>query len=66
MEGIFISINKPNDALQEMLKMMEAVKNVGGTFISIWHNHTVSATAEYQAWREVHKQVIRAILQTRS
>jgi hypothetical protein len=66
MEGIFISINKPNDALQEMLKMMEAVKNVGGTFISIWHNHTVSATAEYQAWREVHEQVIRAILQTRS
>lgn len=66
MEGTFLSTNKPDDALQEMLKMMEAVKDVGGTFISIWHNHTVSATSEYQAWREIHDQVIRAILQTRS
>ena len=65
MEGTFISINKPDDALQEMLKMMDAVKNVGGTFISIWHNHTVSATSEYKPWRDVHDQVIRAILQSR-
>ena len=66
MEGTFISINKPDDALQEMLKMIDAVKNVGGTFISIWHNHTVSDTSEYKAWRHVHEQVIREILQCRS
>lgn len=66
MEGTFISVNKPDDALQQMLNMVEEVRKVGGTFISIWHNHTVSATAEYKAWRNVHDQVIRAISQTLS
>jgi hypothetical protein len=64
MEGTFIDSGdvQPANALQDIFNLMEAVKNVNGTFISIWHNHTVSKTNEYKDWRNVHDEMIQFIL----
>lgn len=63
MEGSFIDYQdlQPSQALQDICKLVEAVHRVKGTFISIWHNHTVSETREYMDWKNVHDQMIQAI-----
>jgi hypothetical protein len=61
MEGSFMN-SKASRALQDIFNLIEAVKNVDGTFISIWHNHTVSETSEYSDWRCIHDKMIGALL----
>ena len=65
MEGSFMNSNASThlNALQEIYNLVEAVKNVNGTFMSIWHNHTVSETNEFADWKKVHDQMIRFITQ---
>ena len=60
MEGTFIekSTLNPEESLQKMLSLIDEVQKVQGTFISIWHNHTISETSEYKAWREVHQKMM--------
>jgi len=66
IEGSFIDYQAlpPAKALQEILALLSAVKKVNGTFISLWHNHTVSETNEFIAWRNVHNEMIKSIAQT--
>ena len=64
MEGSFIDYlhTSPNEAVEYIFKLIEEVKNVDGTFISIWHNHTLSETNMYKGWRYVHDKMIERIL----
>jgi hypothetical protein len=66
MDGsyIYLHILKEN-VLQEIYNLIDEVKKVNGTFISIWHNHTVSETNEFQAWRNIHDQMIENIISIR-
>ncbi|MGH2646282.1 MAG: polysaccharide deacetylase family protein, partial [Ginsengibacter sp.] len=51
MEGAYIKSNtNPEQALENIFNLVEEVKKVNGTFISIWHNHTVSETSEFKEW----------------
>jgi hypothetical protein len=45
MEGAFIDYMKlsPSETFENIFKLIEQVKNVNGTFISIWHNNTISS-----------------------
>ncbi len=63
MEGSFIkSKTDPVLASQQIFNLIKEVRNVNGTFISIWHNHTVSETTEYGDWKNIHDKMIQAIL----
>ncbi|CAN5225955.1 hypothetical protein BH09BAC2_BH09BAC2_10780 [soil metagenome] len=53
---------KPADALNTIKQLMQQVKKVSGTFISIWHNHTISKTKEYIEWKAVHDQMITELI----
>lgn len=64
MEGTFMNDLRPEDTLQKIWGLLQEVKNVGGTFIPLWHNHTISQTDEYSAWKNVHDQMIETILLT--
>ncbi len=48
----------PNEATETINKMMQAVKNVNGTFISIWHNSNLSNSAEWKDWKAVWLKMI--------
>lgn len=63
MEGTLMD-KKPEDALQKILQLLKEIKKVGGTFIPLWHNHTISETAEYAAWKKVHDKMIEEVLFT--
>jgi hypothetical protein len=49
-------------AYQKIVSLLEEVKKVNGTFISLWHNHTISETLEYKEWRKVHERMIQKVV----
>ena len=48
---------KPEDALKEVEKLMKEVKNVGGTFVSVWHNETVNNKDLWKDYRQVFEKM---------
>lgn len=60
MEGSFAEDlkMKPNEALTEMKKLISEVEKVNGSFLCIWHNHTLSDVGFWKGWKEVHSMVI--------
>lgn len=59
MEGSFFKSHTPEEALKKMEELADEVKKVNGTFISIWHNHTISS--DYPEWKKVHDQMIERL-----
>ena len=51
---------EPHEALAHYEKIIEEVKKVNGTFISLWHNETLSDQGEWKGWRAVFEGMIRA------
>lgn len=47
----------PEDALQEIKNIMQEVKNVGGTFVSIWHNETVNNKGLWEGYQQVFEKM---------
>ena len=64
MDGTFIQYMKssPKEALQNVYFLIQQIKNVNGTFISIWHNHTISKTKLYKDWSMVHNKMIEKLI----
>ncbi len=48
----------PNEATETINKMKQTVKNVNGTFISIWHNSNLNETAEWKEWKAIWLKMI--------
>lgn len=60
MEGAFkdylnLSIN---DTVKEIEKLTDAVKNVNGHLITLWHNESVSNQDRWTGWRKVFENTI--------
>ncbi len=50
-------------AYEEMLHYLKVYKNVGGNFITIWHNHFLGTAKMYAGWRECYEKFIPQALQ---
>ncbi|NQU55309.1 MAG: hypothetical protein HQ522_22550 [Bacteroidetes bacterium] len=48
---------EPKEAFQEIENIMQEVKNVGGTFVSVWHNETVNNTGLWQGYQPVFEKM---------
>ena len=53
-------------ALDELKKLVNAVRNVNGVFISLWHNHSLSNTHGWEGWREVYEEMVKYALPDKS
>ena len=62
MEGTLMNYLNPADALKKILELLKEVKSVGGIFIPLWHNHTMSDADQDSAWKNVHGQMIEMVL----
>jgi hypothetical protein len=51
----------PEKALEEMRQYYQQVKNVNGTFISIWHNTFLGTDEKFRGWRDVYYQFINEV-----
>lgn len=48
----------PEASLPIIYKLIDEVRNVGGTFVSLWHNDTFGRT-DGEQWKDVYEQSIR-------
>ncbi len=47
----------PEEAAREIELLMQEVKQVNGTFMSIWHNETLTDTGAWEGYREVFEKM---------
>ncbi|MCB2221084.1 MAG: polysaccharide deacetylase family protein [Bacteroidetes bacterium] len=51
------------DEARKVIKpLIREVKDVNGTFISIWHNESLSDTRRWQGWQQVYEDMIQEAL----
>lgn len=65
MDANFLYYSKitPQESIETIFALLNEVKKVNGTFISIWHNNTVSEDDNFKDWRKVHEEMIRRIIE---
>ena len=52
----------PEKALAEIKKAVDAVYNVDGTFISLWHNESLSENSIWKGWSRVYTGMVDYIM----
>ena len=52
---------QPKEALQKIEKIVNNVKKVNGTFVSLWHNDALSNYREYKGWRNIYKRMFEIV-----
>lgn len=64
MDGTLIDYKglKPHEAAQVIKQQIEEVKAVDGTFISLWHNHSLNPHSQLGNWREVYEEMVKMAL----
>lgn len=53
----------PESAQEKIRKLVDAVRSVKGTFVSIWHNDAFSDQGEWQGWKDVYLKMLNYIQQ---
>jgi hypothetical protein len=52
----------PSKAIEAIRPLLEEVKKVNGTFISLWHNESLSGEKQWQGWEDVYEEMIKLAL----
>jgi hypothetical protein len=65
MEGTYRDYlnTSPKEALESIKQLNDEVKNVGGTFISLWHNESLGGEKRWHGWREVYEEAVEYALE---
>jgi hypothetical protein len=50
----------PNEAIEKINKIISEIKKVNGTFISLWHNSSLSEQKKWYGWTEVYEKLIES------
>ena len=48
----------PEDGLNYIYRLIDEVKAVGGTFISLWHNESLGGQGRWEGWPDVYEKMI--------
>ncbi|MBL4658608.1 MAG: polysaccharide deacetylase family protein [Flavobacteriales bacterium] len=54
----YLKLN-PEEAIEKIVKLADAVMNVNGTLISVWHNESLSDDREWRGWLPVYEHLQR-------
>jgi hypothetical protein len=49
----------PEEAVKSCAELIEAIRKVNGTCITVWHNETISNWRQWAGWREVYREVVK-------
>jgi len=47
------------ETIQRINKIMDIVKNVKGTFVSVWHNESLSNQGIWKGWQDVYESMLQ-------
>ena len=53
----YMNLN-PKEANEKIENLIKKVRKVNGTFISLWHNHSLSEIDGWEGWQEVYKNLV--------
>ena len=53
---------KASEAMKHISPLVREIKAVGGTFISLWHNESLSDDKRWFGWRQVYQKMIEEAL----
>ncbi len=61
MDGTLKDYKRVNasQAIEEIKQLVDEVKAVNGTFISLWHNESLSEQKRWKGWRYIYKDMIK-------
>ena len=48
----------PEDAMYHIKPLIDEVKNVNGTFISLWHNDSLNDQKIWKGWKSIYEQMV--------
>lgn len=54
---------QPDEAIKKINELITQVKNVNGTFISLWHNESLSDTDDWSGWKRVYEYLVKTASQ---
>ena len=54
----YLELN-PTAAVEHMRSLMNKVKEVGGLFVSLWHNESLSETERWKGWRILYEEMLK-------
>ena len=49
----------PEESKAHITELVEKVRSVNGTFISLWHNETLSDKGIWEGWRDVFTHMVK-------
>ncbi len=55
----YMKVN-PEDAMTYIEPLIKEVRAVDGTFMSLWHNESLSNMKPWEGWRDVYEQVVKS------
>ena len=47
-----------DESIMEIEETIEKIKAVNGTFISVWHNESLSDSGKWKGWRIVYEKML--------
>jgi hypothetical protein len=50
---------RPEDAMEKIKPLIDEVKAVNGSFISLWHNDTLNDQKLWKGWRAVYEEMVQ-------
>lgn len=53
----------PQEAIKEINELIDAVKSVNGTFVSVWHNESLSDVGIWKGWKDVYITMLEKVTQ---
>jgi hypothetical protein len=56
----YLGLNS-HEALEKILSLADKVRKTGGTFITLWHNESLSEWKEWTGWSEVYRQMVKEL-----
>jgi len=51
----------PEQAIKSIKVLMDEVREVDGTFISLWHNESLSEKWHWKGWRKVYEEMLKMV-----
>jgi hypothetical protein len=51
----------PDEAIEKIKDIVSKIKSVNGTFVSLWHNESLSEKKHWKDWRRVYEEMIKGM-----
>lgn len=53
---------RPDEVMARVLPLIREVKSLGGTFITLWHNESLSDFDPWRGWKPCYEQIVKVAL----